>query len=117
MLDIDGFSPHARDLLKNFKRESTPGREAVERFFWPIFTELMGIQVQLCQVRARLARSLPPEIMGLFWSSRCLNDRIDLPDQIGSFFSQKIFFKKIHKKIKKKSTKKIKKKKNLNFGF
>ena len=110
MLDIDGFSPHARDLLKNFKRESTPGREAVERFFWPIFTELMGIQVQLCQVRARLARSLPPEIMGLFWSSRCLNDRIDLPDQIGSFFFPK---KKILKKFTnffyEKSTKKIKK--------
>jgi len=22
-----------------------------------------------------------------FWSSRCLNDRIDLPDKIGSFLS------------------------------
>ena len=27
------------------------------------------------------------EIMDGFWCSRCLNDRIDLPDKIGSFLS------------------------------
>ena len=30
---------------------------------------------------------LKSEIMDGFWSSRCLNDRIDLPDKIGSFSS------------------------------
>ena len=29
--------------------------------------------------------SLKSEIMDGFWSSRCLNDHIDLPDKIGSF--------------------------------
>ena len=31
--------------------------------------------------------SLKSEIMDGFWSSRCLNDRIDLTDKIGSFSS------------------------------
>ena len=31
--------------------------------------------------------SLKSEIMDGFWSSRCLNDHIDLPDKIGSFLS------------------------------
>ena len=31
--------------------------------------------------------SLKSEIMDGFWSSRCLNDRIDLPDKIESFLS------------------------------
>merc|ERR1712074_418812 len=30
---------------------------------------------------------LKSEIMDVFWSSRCLNDHIDLPDKIGSFSS------------------------------
>ena len=31
--------------------------------------------------------NLKSEIMDGFWCSRCLNDRIDLPDKIGSFLS------------------------------
>ena len=31
--------------------------------------------------------NLKSEIMDGFWSSRCLNDRIDLPDKIGLFLS------------------------------
>ena len=37
--------------------------------------------------RTRLCRFIKSEIMDGFWSSRCLNDRIDLPDKIGSFLS------------------------------
>ena len=34
-----------------------------------------------------LAQSIESEIMDGFWSSRCLNDHMDLPDMIGSFVS------------------------------
>ena len=36
---------------------------------------------------AILALPIESEIMDGFWCSRCLNDRIDLPDMIGSFAS------------------------------
>ena len=34
-----------------------------------------------------LAQPISPEIMDGFWCSRCLNNRIDLPNMIGSFAS------------------------------
>merc|ERR1712030_260215 len=35
----------------------------------------------------RLCRFIKSEIMDGFWSSRCLNDPVDLPDKIGLFLS------------------------------
>merc|ERR1711984_20706 len=75
---------------------------------------LLLLLLLLTFFRTILSLCLKSEIMDGFWSSRCLNDRLDLPDNIGSFLSDAATSMVVKNGTKKNFSPKKKKKKKIS---